>query len=561
MKLKNRLFAVFMAAFFVIIFPISSFASSDNVAWDVINDKYGSGAARKEALIKAGYDYDAVQAEVGEVLAYKQPYVDKMTAWAKKIAADDRYHYVKWEQNNSLAQTCPICKNKSPGKYFGWQCIGFGAAVWRHGGGLPIICKYSTISDQQAEKLLAAKTDAEALKLAQSAKYLNYTEITIIRNRSGVPKSKWQAGDMCLMFKADDPTDFKHIFYYAGGDKIIDATQSGGLGAKGNIAVRNYKNYRCSIIIRYSPKSIDTLAHEVLRGEWGSGQTRKDRLTKALYNYDKVQARVNEILQPTAKPYPGTMPTLKLIKTNAQVKADAVKWACWIAGDNRFHYGHGEHAHHNGCYFCGTQKLKKGHGITDYQFTYCCNPFVGAAWAHGGGIPKALSMCQDCNSWDFHKGAGYDKSSLFDNLGHPAKSKLQLGDVLCKDNHVAIYIGNGKIAEASAGDDNVRGSKKWNNSIHTTTLTDSRYNGFKRVHRYNSSVSTSSFIRYGELSYRVTDLQKYINWFYGKEVVKADGIFGDSTLAWVKQLQSDLGVTADGIVGNDTLTAMGKVVR
>lgn len=548
----RRVLAALVAAFIMATMPVQA-----SVTWDTINGKYGSGSARKTNLEKAGYNYEQVQSEVNEVLAFKEPFVKNMTAWAKKIAADDRYHYVVWESGNKQAQTCPICTNKKPGKYFGWQCIGFGAACWKHGGGLPIACSYSTISNQEGEKLLKAKSDAEALKLAKG--YLNFTEITVIRNNGGIPKGQWQAGDMCLMFNKDD--SFKHIFYYAGDGKVIDANQSGGVGGKNNIAVRNYKNYTAKVIVRYSPESVNELAKEVIAGEWGSGQTRKDRLTKALYNYDKVQARVNEILQPSAKPYPGTMPTLKLVKTNAQVKADAVKWACWIAGDNRFHYGHGEHAHHNGCYFCGTQKLKKGHGITDYQFTYCCNPFVGAAWAHGGGIPKALSMCQDCNSWDFHKGAGYDKSSLFDNLGHPAKSKLQLGDVLCKDNHVAIYIGNGKIAEASAGDDNVRGSKKWNNSIHTTTLTDSRYNGFKRVHRYNSSVSTSSFIRYGELSYRVADLQKYINWFYGKEVVKADGIFGDSTLAWVKQLQSDLGVTADGIVGNDTLTAMGKVVR
>lgn len=558
----NRLFAVLMTVFFLICIPIPTFAAEDNVAWDVINDKYGSGNARKEALEKAGYNYEEVQAEVGEVLAYKKPYVDNMTAWAKKIAADDRYHYVKWEQNNTQAQTCPICKNKKPGKYFGWQCIGFGAAVWHHGGGLPIVCKYSTISDQQAEKLLSVKTDAEALKLAQSAKYLNYSEITIIRNKSGIPKSRWQAGDMCLMFRKDDPSDFKHIFYYAGNGKIIDATQSGGLGAKNNIAVRNYTNYRCSIIIRYSPKSVDTLAHEVLQGKWGSGQARKDNLTRALYDYDKVQARVNELVEPTKKPYSGTMPTLQLQKSNAQVKADAVKWACWIAGDNRFHYGYGKSAHHNGCYFCGTQdKLKKGKGITDYKYTYCCNPFVGAAWAHGGGIPKALSMCQNCNSWDFNKGAGYDKSSLFDNLGHPAKSKLQKGDVLCSNSHVALYIGNGKIAEASSGDDNVRNSKKWNNSIHTTTLTDSRYKGFKRVHRYNSSVNTTTFIRYGEISYRVSDLQKYINWYFGKDVVTVDGIFGDATFDYVKQMQNSLGVSVDGIVGADTLKAMAEVQK
>lgn len=43
-------------------------------------------------------------------------------------------------------------------------------------------------------------------------------------------------------------------------------------------------------------KDIDTLAHEVIAGQWGSGETRKNNLTKAGYSYSDVQSRVNEIL-------------------------------------------------------------------------------------------------------------------------------------------------------------------------------------------------------------------------------------------------------------------------
>lgn len=43
-------------------------------------------------------------------------------------------------------------------------------------------------------------------------------------------------------------------------------------------------------------KSVDELAREVIRGEWGNGSERRARLTKAGYDYDAVQARVNEIL-------------------------------------------------------------------------------------------------------------------------------------------------------------------------------------------------------------------------------------------------------------------------
>lgn len=43
-------------------------------------------------------------------------------------------------------------------------------------------------------------------------------------------------------------------------------------------------------------KSINTLAREVIRGDWGNGQDRKNRLERADYDYNAVQRRVNELL-------------------------------------------------------------------------------------------------------------------------------------------------------------------------------------------------------------------------------------------------------------------------
>lgn len=51
-------------------------------------------------------------------------------------------------------------------------------------------------------------------------------------------------------------------------------------------------------------KSVDELAREVIRGDWGNGQDRKDRLTAAGYNYSEVQGRVNEILRGNAPSAP-----------------------------------------------------------------------------------------------------------------------------------------------------------------------------------------------------------------------------------------------------------------
>ena len=43
-------------------------------------------------------------------------------------------------------------------------------------------------------------------------------------------------------------------------------------------------------------KSIEDLAREVIRGEWGNGAERRERLTAAGYDYDAVQTRVNTLL-------------------------------------------------------------------------------------------------------------------------------------------------------------------------------------------------------------------------------------------------------------------------
>lgn len=45
-----------------------------------------------------------------------------------------------------------------------------------------------------------------------------------------------------------------------------------------------------------SKKSIDELAKECIAGNWGNGYERKTRLKKAGYDYEAVQARVNELL-------------------------------------------------------------------------------------------------------------------------------------------------------------------------------------------------------------------------------------------------------------------------
>ena len=44
-------------------------------------------------------------------------------------------------------------------------------------------------------------------------------------------------------------------------------------------------------------KSVNEIAQEVIAGQWGNGEDRKNRITEAGYNYNEVQNKVNEILE------------------------------------------------------------------------------------------------------------------------------------------------------------------------------------------------------------------------------------------------------------------------
>lgn len=57
-----------------------------------------------------------------------------------------------------------------------------------------------------------------------------------------------------------------------------------------------------------SGKPVNVVAQEVIRGEWGSGTDRANRLRTALYNPDVIQAEVNRILKGGAAPAPAPAP-------------------------------------------------------------------------------------------------------------------------------------------------------------------------------------------------------------------------------------------------------------
>lgn len=177
----------------------------------------------------------------------KKTWVERANAWARKIA-DDLYHYVTWKTKVLETHTCPICTGRKYDNYYGWNCIGFAFAVWHHGGGIPCKCNCHVISNEVGEKIANAKTDAEALKIAQN--HVGIKDIKVIRNNGkDVPKSQWKAGDIGMKF---DGKTYKHTFYYMGNGKVADSSNYSN-DAK-DIAIRAYDNYTARAIIRYTGK-------------------------------------------------------------------------------------------------------------------------------------------------------------------------------------------------------------------------------------------------------------------------------------------------------------------
>lgn len=205
----------------------------------------------------------------------------------------------------------------------------------------------------------------------------------------------------------------------------------------------------------------------------------------------------------------------KAVKMSKPLKA--INWAVAISLDNNFAYGVGDRAHHNGCYFCGTnitgpKKAKKG---DKWEKTYCCNPFVHAAYAHGAGIPSMLTACKKASaagmtvgSWTKH---GFKKIGAVKDV---AFSELKAGDVIICESHVWMYTGSDGIVEASG--------ESWGaGSIAHKTGAKSRINTYKKkkgayVLRYVEKTTTTT------TTAKKTTQQKMVEW---AEKIEKEGTY------------------------------------
>ena len=119
---------------------------------------------------------------------------------------------------------------------------------------------------------------------------------TDICKRNDIKELKWKA-DKSLIGQVDKQNMTVHRWFHPGkscpGEYIysrlgkIAAEVNARLGVKSDTA---------------SKKSNTEIAKEVIRGDWGNGMERKEKLTAAGYDYDAVQNEVSKLLnKPTKK--------------------------------------------------------------------------------------------------------------------------------------------------------------------------------------------------------------------------------------------------------------------
>jgi hypothetical protein len=111
---------------------------------------------------------------------------------------------------------------------------------------------------------------------------------------------------------------------WGNGDARKTALTNAGYDYSAIQALVNQKLTSSSSTSTSNLKSVETIAQEVIAGQWGNGDDRKNKLTTAGYDYNAVQSKVNELL--------GTTSSNK--KSNETIADEVIK-GLWGNGTDR----------------------------------------------------------------------------------------------------------------------------------------------------------------------------------------------------------------------------------
>jgi len=178
------------------------------------------------------------------VKKYKSPTMqEKICAKAKEIADSGKYRYKFYTE--AYGRDCPICYPHG-GANKGWNCIGYAWATWHHAG-IPCRCNCEVLNDMMYEKVLAFDKYEDAYAYATAR--IGIKDVSIVRNRSNIPLSSLQPGDIIAYFSGGT---YVHTAVYVGNGMIADCTSSRSVGIK--YGVPSYTNWQIKLAFRYKGK-------------------------------------------------------------------------------------------------------------------------------------------------------------------------------------------------------------------------------------------------------------------------------------------------------------------
>lgn len=239
-------------------------------------------------LAKVSYDFCIVKATEGT--DYKNRYFtthcDKVLSRKKLLGA---YHYANGGNPQKEADYFLAYAKKYIGKailVLDWEaknnhlfgvkdlewCLQWCSYVQKKTGIKPLIYIQKSAMD-------AVKKSGYGLWIAQ---YPDYVE-------TGYQEHPWnERAYNCLI------RQYTSVGKLSGYSGSLDLNKAYISAASWNKLAGKVKKTSASTTVK---KSVNTLAKEVLAGKWGNGTDRKNRLTKAGYDYAKVQSAVNKLVK------------------------------------------------------------------------------------------------------------------------------------------------------------------------------------------------------------------------------------------------------------------------
>ena len=272
--------------------PAAGDKSVDELAREVIAGSWGNGSDRVQKLKAAGYDPDAVQKRVNELLAKPQPKPQPQPAdhgaFIEKIGKMAAADMAKSGILASLTIAQAILES-------GWGTSGL---------------------TKEANNLFGIKGEYKGnSRTFKTQEWDGSKYITVDAKFRAYPSWAESVADHTDLFNRLDRyknlrglTDYKLACRYVREDgyatdphytdKLIALIEENNLTKWDKVSTPKPQP-------KPQPakptKSVDEVAHEVIAGKWGNGSDRVQKLKAAGYNAEAVQRRVNQLLGPTAQ--------------------------------------------------------------------------------------------------------------------------------------------------------------------------------------------------------------------------------------------------------------------